>query len=317
MNYIAECLERFRQLPEDIKMKLGGAEALLAVKEIEEKYGVNTSFVVILVAIGELSATKINEYLSLKEGLSEEDAFDVMNEMTRSIFSNLFIGQVNELPLFEDIKTAFKDELLDLLSNREKAQAFNYNVFNYLKSDASLLMDLENILNTQILVLGKENIIHEKEIWHPTIANWIKDFVRINGSGNFDNLVLANYISNAENPKKLSPAEKILLTRILKLYRNIAFFDEVTDKTPIGFWEIIPLDFPEDSPSPNKSENVIKTIQPAEKSEAVEVSAAKQTEAESSAAKLQAALNDYAPDSLEYKVIKQELERLRQAHISR
>ncbi|PKM89055.1 hypothetical protein CVU83_00755 [Candidatus Falkowbacteria bacterium HGW-Falkowbacteria-2] len=309
MNYIAQCLQKFSKLPPDLKEILGGPDALVAVKEIELEYGVNTSFVLILVGIGELKPTQVADYLMREESLSEEDALEVSRALARTVFSQLVasVAPAQEVVSPEDLKEELKNDLLKLISDKELAESFNLDVFLLLKNEPTFLSELEMIITNNPTIVSKSKITDEKGSHQPTVANWIKDFVALNGSGNFDDLVLANYISNSKNTKTLSAAEKILLSRVFKVYRNITHFDEITDKTPVKFWSIIPTDIEAEAPV---SQPVIQekkaSLKEAKAEEPVVI------KNDSDAAKLQAALNDYAVGSLEYKVIKQELDRLRQ-----
>ncbi|MDP3836505.1 MAG: hypothetical protein Q8Q67_00095 [bacterium] len=307
MDYIAQCLQKFSKLPQGLKEILGGPEALVVVKEIELEYGVNTSLPLILVGIGELKATQVADYLRKEENLSEEDALEVSRELTRNVFSRLVAtftpGQeIDALSL----KETLKNDLLKLISDKDLAESFNLNVFYLLKNEPAFLTELEAAIMSNPTIVSNSKIIDEKGAHQATVANWIRDFVALNGSGYFDDLVLANYISNSKNAKSLSAAEKILLSRIFKVYRNISYFDEITDKTPVRFWSIIPVDIevePLGRQADVEESDTSKKPLPLERDEVVIQN--------SEASKLQAALKDYPVGSLEYKVIRQELDRLR------
>ena len=90
MNYIIESLNKFYNLPMDIRQKIGGVDSMLVVQDIEKKYGVDISFALILIAIGELNANDLSAYLQKKYFLAADDAYDIANEVTRKIFVQLF-----------------------------------------------------------------------------------------------------------------------------------------------------------------------------------------------------------------------------------
>ncbi|MGE5425867.1 MAG: hypothetical protein ACM3PZ_02240 [Bacillota bacterium] len=302
MEYIAQCLERFRKLPRELKELFGGPDAMESILEIEERYRINTSFVVVLVAIGDLSVQDVASYLQLKHGLSEEDAVEISSILLREIFSLALLLPGKE---FDGITEA-KEKLLDLLSDPQAAENFNQHFFSSLTKRPELLAELENALLNHPIKIGEKKIISGKGSAQPTLANWIKDFAAASGAGNFDELVLAHYLSDSPNASQLAEADKIILGRALRFYRNVAYFDEITDKKPVKLWNFIPLETThKEDPAPlPERKSISRPIQEKPEPEIVPAE-------ESQASKLQAALNDYPSDSLEYKVIKQELDRLR------
>ena len=312
MNYIADCLERFRQLPQNLKDRLGGPEVLAIVKTLEENYGVSTSFVIILVAIGELSPNDIDKYLQAKYGLSAEDAFDVMNELTREVLTKILIETRETEPDKESLKLILQDKLDLLLKDKDEAEAFNAGVFQILSVDGAFLQELETVLINNQLLIGSKPIDNSVSHLSPTVANWIKDFVSLNGTDNFDDLIVANYLINSKNVKNLAENEKKSLSQVLKIYRNLVFFLENSEKLPVDFWEIIPVEKEELALS-----NSLKSEKKAEAPVVNDVltspaAAAVVRPQESETASLQAALKDYSPASLEYRAIKQEIQRLHQ-----
>ncbi len=86
--------------------------------------------------------------------------------------------------------------------------------------------------------IGKNSLIADGRPEAPTIENWLKDFMKEKGSGMFDNLTLINYLTTAENPKKLNEKEKETLSSLINLYRNLKFFPESQFDMPIGDWQI-------------------------------------------------------------------------------
>ena len=78
----------------------------------------------------------------------------------------------------------------------------------------------------------------------------VLNFIKKNGSGIFNNLVLIEYLVNSDNAKKLDNKEKELLKKLLLLYRNIKFFPESMPDDNGESWEIIPVS--------KKEENFVK-----------------------------------------------------------
>lgn len=312
MNYIAQCLEKFRALPEPIKNRLGGFEVLENIKILEKKYGVQLSFLVVLVAIGEINLDGISEYAEKKFGFSEEDAFDLKSDMIREVFSLLLFNVEQAVMSEATLKEEFSKGVVKLLTDNTAAENTNFNIFSLFSKDGALQESLSNILleNQENITAGR--IIFDDHEVAPTISNWLKDFIKINGSDMFDELALAQYLSSSANAKKLTSGEKDLLRKLLSLYRNLVFFPDSMGNDPVEDWQIIPVDKVEENKKASKPgvfQDVLDDSRPAVSKEPS--SAPSQAASPSPLNELQGALAQYAPGSLEYKAIKQEIERLK------
>lgn len=307
MNYIAQCLEKFRILPEPIKNRLGSFEVLQNIKKLEEEYGVQLSFLVVIVAIGEINLDSISEYAEKKFGFNEEDAFDLKSDMIREVFSLLLFNNEQAVMSEEGIKEIFLKGITKSLINNTIAEDINFNIFSLFSKDGALQEVLGNILfeNQETLTSGYI-IIDDREV-SPTISNWLKDFIKINGSEMFDELKMAEYLSSSPNAKKLNIEEKNLLRKLLRLYRNLVFFPESMGKSPIEDWEIIPVDEVKEDRKINKAE-IFRDVLSNEKQTEEQI----QEKIENTPLnELERILTQYAPDSLEYKAVKQEISRLK------
>jgi len=145
---------------------------------------------------------------------------------------------------------------------------------------------VKTLLSNQEYV-GKNSLIMDGRPEAPTVENWLKDFMKEKGSGIFDNLALINYLTAADNPKKLNEKEKQTLSSVINLYRNLKFFPESQFDMPEGDWQIfgheaetpkftmqtggarpvrfeqIPAEEPEPEPEPQKSaaEMMLETLE--------------------------------------------------------
>lgn len=314
MNYIAQCLEKFRALPEPTKNRLGGFEVLQNIKKLEEKYEVQLSFLVVLVAIGEISLDGISEYAEKKYGFSEEDAFDLKSDMIREVFS-LLLFNVDQAVMSETaLKEEFSKGIIKLLTDNAEAENLNFNIFSLFSKDGTLQETLSNLLLENQETITSERIIIEDKESSPTISNWLKDFIKINGSEMFDELKMAEYLSSSVNAKKLKQSEKDLLRRLFRLYRNLSFFPDSMGNDPIEDWQIIPVDRIETNKKfskPGVFRDALDDSQPIISS--VSSSAPLNTKKleDIPLNELQEALTQYAPSSLEYKAVKQEIEHLK------
>jgi len=195
-----------------------------------------------------------------------------------------------------ELKEKFSKGIKGLLNNTIEAEEINFSIFSLFSKDGSLQDELSKILidNQEELFPGKL-VIEDREV-SPTIANWLKDFIKANGSEFFDELVLAQYLSSGANTKNLKNEEKNLLRKLLKLYRNLNFFPESMDDEAVADWQIIPVTY-EESRDVLDDNKIIKKI----KTATVEINPLDE---------LQVELTKYNSGSLEHKAVTQEIVRL-------
>ena len=235
-------------------------------------------------------------------------------------FLNLDDDSVSNFKEEEEEKKAavllFKEDLIDVL---EVPDDFKNVIADYNETLIDLLHDeefkknLENALYSNQEKIGENRISINDHEADETVANWLKDFIKINGSELFSGVVLAQYLSGAANTKKLNPAEKHLLSQLLKLYRNLAFFPDSMENLPLENWQIIPFEVRNSgkevprAASGNIStatKSLKKTIsQPDNISDKPNITAELQ--------ELQTQLLVYPENSFEYKALKQEIVRFR------
>ncbi len=289
MNYIAQCLEKFRELPVDFRETVGGVDSLAVVRNLEKKYGANLSFVVVLVAIGELSLKTLPGYFSEKYGFSEEDADDLVEELIDGIFSHL--SQNKKALSKDELGDILKGNFLELFDDQERVKLVDRSIFILLSQDGAAITYFGKCLLENGTELVKGKLILENKPADSTIANWLKDFIKEKGSDMFNELALAEYLAISPNPKNLSPENKNLLRRILKLYRNLAFFPESQENLPTEEWEIIPSDNGNTASSKIQDKFIQRTENAARH-------------------ELEISLHSFQKGSLEYRAASEELERL-------
>lgn len=315
-TYLSECLEKFHDLPEPIQEMVGGFEACLEVKELEEIYKVSLSFVVILISIGELYIDDVADYLNLKFGLDKIKGEEVADKLEEKIFTPVLnaiievnrdtdeeeenkFGPIMAMSLAdrkEFILKTFTEELVPALkAEPSKIKDFNIALFQIFNEDEALEDRVESLLYINQEKLSDHQIILDGHPASPSIANWLKDFIKKYGSNLFNEVTLAEYLSQSPNIKSIKPEEKELVRKILKLYRNLVFFPESMDGVVIDNWEILPVGYNEiknNSVLENISENPVIT------------------ERQKTIFDLQKNLTKYPTTSLEYKAIHQEINRL-------
>lgn len=220
-----------------------------------------------------------------------------------------------------DSLALFKDNLADLLKSEEADEFisdYNLVLISLIGDDQSFKQSLENVFYANSEELTSGRLKSEDREVPPTIANWLKDFIRENGSEMFDDLALAHYLSSSVNPKRLNNGEKNLLRRLLRLYRNLSFFPASMGKAPLEDWEIIPVEREEESKTdsgalaaptrkieqnPAPIESFTPAVSPALASDEL--------------AEMENILEKYEPDTLEHKAIKQEISRFKKSELKK
>ncbi len=198
--------------------------------------------------------------------------------------------------------------------------------------------DFHNKIN-KILFANQEVITTQDLTWPEgiqpgTVANWLKDFIKENGSDIYNSVVLSKYLATSANPQHLSEDERKVVRRLLRLYRNLVFFPESMNDVPMEDWEIIPTEkVAIEKPAPVKEEEKLPEVKeeavvapiekkltpmplavkpeipiaknsPVVETPKVEVPEIKE---DPELTKLKTTLAQYAPDSLEAKVIREEI----------
>ncbi len=158
-----------------------------------------------------------------KEEETEEIEFDAEKEKNESL----------------DI---FKKGLVNLLVNSGfYLEDYNDVLLLLVTRDDGFKKGLENALFQNYEKLTHKKFLLEGEPKEPNVANWLKHFLKQEGSGMFDNITLSRFLSTSENVKVLDEEEKQLVQKLLLLYRNIKFFPDSMPGKDVDQWEIIPL----------------------------------------------------------------------------
>lgn len=287
-DYIAECLEKFQDLPKDFKESVGGFEACLKIKAIEDRHGsIPLGFATILVAIGEIEIDKLAAYLKIRFDLSDDQAASIANELDAEVISPALaaIGWPVEEATYDsnEVVKIFKEGVLAALAlDNDSLKLLNVAIFKFLSDDPDREDELAGYLRKNQEVLSKRKINLSDRTAAGTIGNWLTDFISRYGSEKLDEMSMAEYLSSSENIRGLEESVKEKLRRVLKLYYNLAFFPESMEGIPTEEWEVFPLDILKKSPK----------------------------EQPDRLSQLRQALSKYIGGSLEYKAISEEIQRL-------
>lgn len=231
------------------------SEALL---RIENKYGIKLASLLVFVAVGDILVGGIENYLQIEFELSPAAAKSVKNDLQTNVLDPL-LRRLNFLNSYAKKEMTVKEEkayLLEIFSSglvREISEhpviceAVNARIFNIFSQDLQFKDSLEKAIymNGELLTHALFEIGAKPQ--SPTIGNWIQDFIGRQGSGLFDNLQLTRYITESENVKRLSDSEKLIIGKLLNLYRNLKFFPESMPSDDVNTWEIIPVDMKNDN----------------------------------------------------------------------
>lgn len=138
----------------------------------------------------------------------------------------------------------FENDLAGLFSmeDQEYLRQLNFVLIKLILDEKGFKEELEDSLYKNSEIITTKPFILEEKNEKGTIGNWIKDFIKVNGSDIFSSVALAKYLSESPNPKALDVEERRLVNKTLKLYRNLAFFPESMASVPVEMWEIVPID---------------------------------------------------------------------------
>lgn len=179
------------------------------------------------------------KYIEEFNDLIEDKNIEELSELAEN-----FIDKFDEAEEERVVLNFLEKDLLSILSTDDIAgpQRLNGSLIYLLinKKDSlnkfirTFLTNQEQISSHRILLDGKEQ--------DPTIANWIKHFVKENGSGIPGNIALAKYLTSSSDVLSLKEDEKKILKKVLKLYKNLVFFPDSMANISVDDWEILPID---------------------------------------------------------------------------
>lgn len=340
MSYLEQCLEKFNKLPVAFKSKVGSLEAFEKIEAMEEEFGIDLKFLVVLVAIREVTLKDIPEYVQTKYQLAEEDAFEIRDWLIKEIFkltpdfplAKSVPGKASEdvnifLNSKDEVIKIFHSGLASILKNQTSENnkflnQINEAVFFWLSKDGlfqnSLVKSFVN--NEEILTTNRLNF--EGQEITPTIAHWLKVFINRVGADTCNELIIAQYLSDSPDIKKLSIEEKNFVRKLIRVYYNLAFFPDSLKDITLENWEIIPTNKIKNDeikkelkvPSPAVSKKIASPAVTQAKIISSEL-AVKNTEMNSAdenlLQELELAIQNYSEQTLEYKVLNQEIKRLK------
>lgn len=244
MTYIEDCREKFNRLPDEIKSRLKSPAAVQTTAKIDDQYKIDSDFVITLVMIGELAIKDIPEYLSKKYGISRDNAANIKDELVNKIFKSILDDEeLSALNPVNSIKEIFQYKILSTMQE-DKAIIKEINdeiIFLIFTKDLLNQDELVQILSSNQELLTAKKFVLDNRAAAPTVANWIKDFIKYHGVDFFDLVVLSRYLTSSANAKILDEEEKRQVIKLLKVYRNLKFFP-LSMSDDVDEWEIFPVE---------------------------------------------------------------------------
>lgn len=174
-------LQKFNSLPEDIKEKVSGSEAMKTIANLEKIYGVNLAKVVMRVMVRELPYESLREYFVFEYNFTKKKAENLVSDLENSIFSEVleFIGVVkNESTIIESYKEKEirrqeeerrenKNNLLENLANDNFSES-EANIDSLSAKNNLITEDLEAVVedvntadNLPVEATGEEKVKNE------------------------------------------------------------------------------------------------------------------------------------------------------------
>jgi hypothetical protein len=144
----------------------------------------------------------------------------------------------------EDSVHLFENDILSVLTleDQEFIDEYNYILIKLMYEDDSFRKELEKLLYVNQEVITTQPFILGEKQERGTIANWLKDFISQNGSEMFNVVALSRFLTTSVNAKVLDEAEKKMVRKVLKLYRNLVFFPDSLANMPQEEWQIFPIE---------------------------------------------------------------------------
>lgn len=254
MPDIDKSLEKFYELPPQVILTVDSEAVARRMDQINKKYSINISQLVIFVFSDDLEIDKIPQYLKRELSLDQKTADKVSEEFKQKILDpvseRLYFLDPNPIKKTIDIERV-KEILRHIFEKKLKKELRKHSIIRYcvnrqvfyaLKDSFDFKKELEKALYKNQEKISESPIELKGERAEPTVANWIKLFIESEGSEMFDNMKLSSFISSDKNAASLGEKEKKMLIKVLKTYRNIKFFPESMPSDNSDEWEILPLD---------------------------------------------------------------------------
>jgi hypothetical protein len=253
MYDLEKSLDKLKNLPPEIVLTVDSDAVSDNLAIVEKKHGLSLSPVIIFIATGDMLIEGIEKYLQIEEKVESRKARVIRMDLEEIVIKPL-LERLNFINTHPDKEMSRNQEVVYILKvfNSQMhyeiknhpiiSEAVNNQIFKLLNLDLSLKDELaKKLLNSEEPITSAPFVMNGKAD-KPSVGNWLKEFIKKQGSDIFDNLTIIKFITDTENGKKLNRQEKERLTKMFMTYRNIKFFPESMPTDDGRGWEIIPIE---------------------------------------------------------------------------
>ncbi len=253
MINIEEAIEKFKKMAPEIVLTVDSDEVSEAVERINDRYGVDINALLIFIFTGDLDRGGLVDFAIREFQLDKEKAEQLKGDIDVELIApiikrlnfldaNFAKTSISKKEIKDILLDIFRDSCVDELSKDIIIlTAINLQVFFVLKDDLEFQKKLVKVFYENEEVITRKIFLLDKRRVTPNISNWIKDFIKSQGSIMFDSITLIKYMTSSENVKKLDESEKTIVKKVLLTYRNIKYFPESMASDHVEDWEIFPI----------------------------------------------------------------------------
>jgi len=87
---VIEYLEKFKKLPQDIRTKISSPEAIKAITELEETYGVRLASIIMRIMIGEADTSNLASFIAKELNIQEDKAKAIASGLQNRVFASVW-----------------------------------------------------------------------------------------------------------------------------------------------------------------------------------------------------------------------------------
>lgn len=179
------------------------------------------------------------KYIKIFNDIIDEENLKNLDEVLDDLEKNFSLDDEEVV-----ILNFLEKDLVELLKDDDFSgrRQINGSIIHLLKNKKDSLNKFTRAFLNNQEKLTSNSIILDGKKQEPTIANWIKHFIKENGSEMFSNISLVKYLTSSPETVSLNDGDKKVLKRMLKLYRNLIFFPDSMKDIPMINWEILPIE---------------------------------------------------------------------------
>ncbi len=119
-------LQKYNQLPKDIRDKISSPQVMSVISELENKYGIELAAIIMKVMIKEIDINKLDIFFIEEHGLSKQEADNLSNDLKNKIFVEVsqYLGIAEEKKIELGEKPKFGVQSMGREETLEKREDF-------------------------------------------------------------------------------------------------------------------------------------------------------------------------------------------------